>query len=434
MRVVVINAYVRENAGDAALLSVCLRQIREAFPEALIEVAGMESAEFHPVFESARNLGSIRRYVADGNVSKGLRITRKVLGFLLGMTYLVLPKVVRRRFTSWLPREVAREVRALAEADLIVSMGGGYLGARRGLDGYQNIFYVLLPAMIAQRECKKVVFGPQSFGPFTSVLQRWLVRRVLLRSSLIMAREGVSVGILERCGVPATHIVRAVDSGFAFDPASRRNWREELRVAADAVLVGVTARRWLEPAAQESYERALAEVIDEVQARDLHHVVLIPQVTSYYMADDDRIVEKRIASYCARAPLCVEDRSDHHDLKNLYGELTYLIGTRFHSVIFSLTSRVPCVAIEYEHKTRGIMRDLGLEEWVIKIEDTSSGLRDLFARLQDSRADYLRSLDDVMPAYRRRAEQMVPLLVQVQSRMQQGPEAMLATLENGYGR
>lgn len=434
MRLVVINAYVRENAGDAALLSVCLRQIREAFPKALVEVAGMESAESYPEFESARNLGSIRRYVADGNVSKGLRITRKTLGLLLGMTYLVLPRVVRHRFISWLPQEVAREVRALAEADVIVSMGGGYLSARKGLDGYQNIFYVLLPALIAQRERKPVVFGPQSFGPFTSALQRWLVRHVLLRSPLVMAREGVSVGILERCGVPATHIVRAVDSGFAFDPGPGRNWREELRVADNAVLIGVTARSWLEPAAQESYERALAEVIDEVQARDLHHVVLIPQVTSDYMADDDRIVEKRIASYCARAPLCVEDRSDHHELKNLYGELTYLIGTRFHSVIFSLTSRVPCVAIEYEHKTRGIMRDLGLEEWVIKIEDTSDGLRDLFARLQDSRADYLRSLDDVMPAYRRRAEQMVPLLVQVRPKCRKGPRRCWQRLESPHDR
>ncbi len=427
MRIVVINAYVRENAGDAALLSVCLRQIHQAFPEAIVEVAGMESAKSHPEFESARNLGSIKRYVADGNVSKGLRITRRTLGLLLGITYLVLPRVMRRRFTSWLPQEVAREVKALEEADLVVSMGGGYLNARKGLDGYQNIFYALLPALIAQHEHKPVVFGPQSFGPFTSAPQRWLVRRVLLRSPLVMAREDISVGILERCGVPTTHIVRAVDSGFAFDPGPGRNWREELRVANNAVLIGMTARRWLKPAAQESYERALTEVINEVQSRALHHVILIPQVTSDYMADDDRIVEKRIASYCARAPICIEDRSDHHDLKNLYGELTYLIGTRFHSVIFSLTSRVPCVAIEYEHKTRGIMRDLGLEEWVIKIEDTTDGLHDLFARMEDSRTDYLRRLDDVMPAYRRRAEQMVPLLAQVHPQKSQTFEAMLAT-------
>jgi hypothetical protein len=39
----------------------------------------------------------------------------------------------------------------------------------------------------------------------------------------------------------------------------------------------------------------------------------------------------------------------------------------------------------------------------------------------------LRRLDDVMAVHRPRAEQIVSLLVQVQSKMSQGPEAMLAT-------
>jgi polysaccharide pyruvyl transferase WcaK-like protein len=30
---------------------------------------------------------------------------------------------------------------------------------------------------------------------------------------------------------------------------------------------------------------------------------------------------------------------------------------------------VPGIAIEYEHKTRGIMRDLGLEDWVLPMEN-----------------------------------------------------------------
>ena len=45
--------------------------------------------------------------------------------------------------------------------------------------------------------------------------------------------------------------------------------------------------------------------------------------------------------------------------------LDYLVGTRFHSVIFALAARVPCIAIGYEHKTRGIMRDLSLDGWVL---------------------------------------------------------------------
>jgi colanic acid/amylovoran biosynthesis protein len=100
-------------------------------------------------------------------------------------------------------------------------------------------------------------------------------------------------------------------------------------------------------------------------------VVLIPQVTTDYLGDDDRIVERRIAGYCGSSPLRIDERVDFRDLKGLYSACDLMLGTRFHSVIFALTSMVPCLAIEYEHKTRGIMRDLGLEEWVLPIDEVS---------------------------------------------------------------
>jgi colanic acid/amylovoran biosynthesis protein len=76
------------------------------------------------------------------------------------------------------------------------------------------------------------------------------------------------------------------------------------------------------------------------------------------------------------------------------------VGTRFHSVIFGLTSFVPALAIQYEHKTLGIMRQLGLEKWVIPIEQvTGQYLISLFDELIKSRDDYIKKLDHILPAY-----------------------------------
>ena len=96
--------------------------------------------------------------------------------------------------------------------------------------------------------------------------------------------------------------------------------------------------------------------------------MLIPQVTTNDLTDDDRVVQRRIAGFCRTEPFQVETLRDHYELKAMYGELDMLVGTRFHSVIFALTAGVPCIGIAYEHKTRGIMRELGLERWVIDIE------------------------------------------------------------------
>ncbi len=187
------------------------------------------------------------------------------------------------------------------------------------------------------------------------------------------------------------------------------DWRSRF-ASGGGQLVGVTARRWLAPAEQEGYERALAATIDMLQA-DGARVVLIPQVTTDYLGDDDRIVERRIAGYCTSAPLRLDEQLDYRELKGLYTECSLLIGTRFHSVIFSLTSGVPCVAIEYEHKTRGIMADLGLEEWVLPIaEVTVARLWPLVARLRADPAAYRELLQQRIPGYVREAEQFRELL------------------------
>jgi colanic acid/amylovoran biosynthesis protein len=411
MRIVVVNAYVRGNAGDAALLSVCLRHVREAFPQARIAVAGMEDAAVHPDFEGVPNLGSIRRHVADGDVSMLRRVGRKLLVAPLAVTALLLPGPARRALLRLLPAEARREAEAVAGADLVVSMGGGYLNARAGLTGHQNVLFVLLPALIAQRAGVPVVFAPQSFGPFPARVQRRLVAAVLRRSPLVLAREALSADQLAACGLPADRIGRAVDSGFAFAPAERPDWRARLGVGPDVPLLGLTARRWLDPAGQDAYERALAEVVDRVQARGLR-VVLIPQVSTGYLGDDDVLVERRIAAHCRTAPLAVEEGADYRALHSLYGECTLLIGTRFHSVIFALTSGVPCAAIGYEHKTAGIMAELGLGDWVVPIEEvTAERLWALVEPLLGPAADDYRALlADRMPGYVAEAERLPALL------------------------
>jgi colanic acid/amylovoran biosynthesis protein len=413
MKVVVINAYVRENAGDAALLSVCLRQIRDAFPDAQVQIAGMEDAATHPSFETAENIGSIRRYVSASAISRLQRISRRLVALAFATAHLLLPRFLSRALRPVLPAEVRRETDAVSAADLVVSMGGGYLNARPGLDGYQNVFFVLLPALMALRRDVPVVFAPQSYGPFPAAPQRRLVAHVLRRAALVLVREDVSADILEECGVPAAQIRRGVDSGFAFTPAKTPEWRARLGVDATTRLVGVTARRWLAPAAQERYERAVAATIDSIQANGAR-VVLIPQVSTDYLGDDDRVVGGRIAGYCTTPPLWIDERVDYRDLKSLYGECALLIGTRFHSVIFSLTSGVPCVAIEYEHKTRGIMRDLGLEEWVLPIADvTYPRLWSLVEQLEAGREEYAAALRQRLPEYITQAEQLSELLAEL---------------------
>ena len=66
---------------------------------------------------------------------------------------------------------------------------------------------------------------------------------------------------------------------------------------------------------------------------------------------------------------------DCKQLKNIYSCFDYIIGTRFHSVIFSIAERVPAIAISYGgNKGQGIMNDYDLSDYVISIENVQGNM------------------------------------------------------------
>ncbi len=133
-------------------------------------------------------------------------------------------------------------------------------------------------------------------------------------------------------------------------------------------------------------------------------------MTAVRQVDDDRKASRAVYDQMKRQDRVVlmTDRLSHYEIKALYGSLDYLVGTRFHSVIFSLTSYVPAIAIEYEHKTRGIMQDLGLLKWVVKFGDVETKtLIDLFKKLLKEQKTYQHSLEKVVPPYVARTREAI---------------------------
>ena len=78
----------------------------------------------------------------------------------------------------------------------------------------------------------------------------------------------------------------------------------------------------------------------------------------------------------------VDEDLSVHDLFDLYGSLDFLIGTRFHSVIFALLMGVPAIAISYSSpKAYGIMKMIGLERFCLEISNIK--LKELVQRFVD---------------------------------------------------
>ena len=178
----------------------------------------------------------------------------------------------------------------------------------------------------------------------------------------------------------------------------------------------MTAKKYFKADKQQAYEHAMSEVVRYITAQYKASVIFIPQVTANLHDDDDRNVHANICGYLGNLPNIynLKAKMDVNEIYQVYKELDLMIGTRFHSVIFSLTSFVPAIAIEYEHKTSGIMRDLQLEEWTVNINNLwPEKVNALFDKLIADRMIYANHLKKKLPPYTERAHAPIRVIARL---------------------
>lgn len=412
--IIISHVYSSDNKGDAALTSVLIEDLRRKFKDAKITILRLESVQGNGHFEGVPEKPSFMCYVLNKYHNPLFKLV-----YALYMMSATLAWAWWRRKTGrqlYLPVHLHEIAEMYEQADLIVPVGGGYIRSRKGLLYRINIPLLLHPLLFGYLLGKPTVLYSQSVGPFQNNVEKWMVAYVLKRMSLILLREDTSMALLASLGVTG-NVTRAIDSGFLLRPKGELNICKLYHIPSSKLLVGVTVRAWLTKEAQVVYEKAVAKALDSIIETSNVHVVFIPQVT--VAKDDDRLVSRRVHGLMrhTKAVTRVEDAPDHHRIKALYEGLDILLGTRFHSVIFSLTSYVPVLAIEYEHKTSGIMHDLKLGKWVIKIEDaTAPKLTQLLQKLVRDRDKYCMHLREQLPPYVKKARTTVDMLAESYSK------------------
>lgn len=409
--ILITHVYSSDNKGDAALTSVLIKDMKRVFPHAQQKILKLDHVHASKSFEDVPEYPAFMHYALNKYKNPLVKLSYTV--YMLAATLLwawVLRKSGRR---LWLPRELREVANFYAAADLIVAVGGGYIRSRKGLMNRFNIPLLLHPLLFGAILGKPTVLYSQSVGPFVNSYEHGMVAYVLRKMELIILREDISVKLLQRIGV-RDNIVRSIDSGFLLKSDRFAAVRKKYGIAKGTLLIGVTVRSWLHGEEQTAYERAVAGALDAaIEAHDAR-VVFIPQVTAT-KGDDDRIASRRVRDFMLHEDkaVVINHAPDHFDVKAIYHELDVLLGTRFHSVIFSLTSFVPVLAIEYEHKTSGIMNDLNLGDWVVKIEDATEdaltkGLLEVIAQ----KAAYREQLKKSVPPYVAQAERTADLVAE----------------------
>ena len=272
---------------------------------------------------------------------------------------------------GFLIRDNRDTVKEYRDADWFIFCGGQNIVNLNLVALYEIIFSKMLG--------KPVMIWANSLGHFNPKCIRPFVKWVLNKVDLITTREATSKKILEDIGVTAPVFVTA-DAAFTLPPIPQKEAmmivEQETKIPKNKLMVGVTVIPWSFPGERgdvdkkfENYLKAVAGAADHLIEKLNAHVIFFPQVILPPMKDD-RPVSKEVFNRIQNKSSVTVLTADYapEQIKGMYGCMSLLIGTRFHSCILAQSMNVPTIAIEYSgHKALGIMKLLDLQEYVCDI-------------------------------------------------------------------
>jgi len=371
MKLLLIGNHTCGNRGDAAILRGLIHAIQVRWPESKLTVTSR-----FPV-SSSYLLG--RQLIEDPFAAWHHRQRPGFIGRLGAKMIPFVMMLALRKNWQWpmtlLPTALRLEIKRIEEYDAVIQVGGSFFVDLYGAGQYEYPF----AALLADRPL--FLIG-HSMGPFESHTSRQLVRTLLGRANSIILREQVSRRLIEKYGLPTALIADGTDCAWAVAPSrhSRRalRWLAERRT--ERPLIAVTVRE-LAPfdkrlgTTQRAYEEAFASLINKLIecGYDVVAASTCTGIDGYFR--DDRMNALRIAAIVEQPDrfYVVMDELDDVELGELFSQCELLIGTRLHSAIISMNFGTPAVAIMYEHKSEGVMQQLGLPELSKSVQSLLDG-------------------------------------------------------------
>lgn len=374
MKIIISNCWSFYNKGDAAIVYGTINTIKEKYSTAEISLLafdynsfknkkGLEKIKIHPMPHLIPPLNIISKLLlmlCYGNIS-----------FIdhFGILYIGLQIQIIKLF-RYINPNLNKVIDEIDKADLVISVGGNYLYSHGGL--YDHTIPIIYAKIVKK---KKVIFYGHSIGPFKKTFLTKFMINIFNRIDKIYLREDISLSYLKNdLKLSNKNIFLVGDMAFK----TIKN-EEEAPAFIDTKKIGITVRPWLydKPLLNKKYLKSVIETIDHLIKKD-YSIMLIPFSYAPGKEFDPDVCEYIYSQFSSDSKnklniMDIKEKTPLEIIKMLReNNFTILIGTRLHSVILASLADIPSVIISYQHfKAQGISKQLGLEKYVIKIEDVT---------------------------------------------------------------
>lgn len=405
MKILISNAYCYLNKGDAGIIRAMVKEFKNEYPNARIIVSSLYHELDQGKYGDCEVVESIISPYPTNN--KYLKVLRNTFLYLW------------ISFLNKLGNPYNNATKYFKDADIIVSCGGGYFKARSLKQFLGDFMYHYIQFKTALDYKKPLVIYAQTIGEFNGnsfVLSK--IRKILNKSHLVLAREPISYNYLTKFAKDNKNFYKTSDIAFLLQSEKINLFNFD----KNSFKIGITLRDWHFPGKQNpkillaNYKLSVKETIKNLVKNKNIEIFIMPQVIGPGEDNDLKISREIYEEFKDNENInLLEIDISPEELKYLYSNMDLFIGTRMHSNIFALSEGVPCVAISYDLKTDGIMKDIGLDDYVVSIDKiTGQELIDKVGKailnIKDLKETINLNLDDVKTMSRKNNDLLFRLI------------------------
>lgn len=300
----------------------------------------------------------------------------------------------------------------LGKADFIIYAPGGSVINDRFW--WRKQLEYMLPLWYARLYRKPLYIASPSIGPFEAKykIRNFLRRRLFSGIPYLFVRERMSYEFLKEIGAAGNARV-TIDSAFCSEVDTKA--QEELFYAEESLsafmerypkVVGVTITeldwnvKYKDKNMAQEIRNAMQGFLEFLQ-RSGYGVILIPQL--FENQDDSSLLETYRGG---KETVFILNQAYSSDFQQyLISRLYLVVGMRYHSNIFSAKMGVPFLPVIYEEKMESFVREAGLLNYAVYVEEISAAsLEEHFRRIVDEQDAYREILRRKRAEWAKRAE------------------------------
>lgn len=372
-KVLIIGNHSCSNRGDAAILRGLIQYLEAKHPNLSLDITTRYKNAAEWMFE--------RPFITDtlfdaGRKNSGLkgRIIKK-LKHIITLPVLCKYNELPSRLT---PKHYQEFIDTLSKYDLVIQVGGSFFVDLYGTGQYEA------PLLTINADKPLLMLG-HSVGPFNLNNVSDIASSVFGSTDALVLREKISYDHLKELPAMPSNTITGADTAWLIDPSSC-SLPSHLSHLFQRPCIAFTART-LAPfdkrlgIDQAEYETKMARLADNLinQGYDIIAASTCTGLDSYHR--DDRMVAlkiKALVSNSANFHVIMDELTDL-ELGCVLENCKLTIGTRLHSAILSMRFGTPAYAIFYEHKSKGILDQMGLGDFSINIHHIDSD--DFFSQI-----------------------------------------------------